>query len=123
MTIAGEHKRNLTRPKYSLALIGESYENLTMKSMRRVLKEGNEVCYVAYTVLMDADIQEHDITRIHTDGESVAITFQSAKLAKGVRDKCNKEEVRYGSRKYKAKLKVRDQYLIVETEKISQEDE
>lgn len=122
VTIERRNKASWTRPKYSLGLMGDSYEDLSMGSMRRLFKEANDVCYVAYTVLMDADIQESDVVRVHTDGESVAVTLRSGKLAKRVKELCNKEEVRYGVHFYKARIKVRDKIIIVEVEELESED-
>lgn len=122
ITIASRNKRSLTRPKYSLGLMGGSYEDLTMNEMKKILRDSNEVCYVAYSALMDADIQEEDVVRIHTDGESVAITLTSSKLAKSVKELCKDETYRYGARFYRAKIKARDRIVIVETEELETED-
>ena len=102
--------------------MGGNYEELTMANMRKALKDHNEVCYVAYSVLMDADIDEHDVVRIHTDGESVAVTLKNAKQAKSVKELCNKTEVRYGSHFYRAKIKVQDKHVIVEAKEMETED-
>lgn len=122
ITIANRNKLSLTRPKYSLGLMGGSYEDLTMSSMRKTLVDSNEVCHIAYSALMDADIQEEDVVRIHTDGESVAVTLRSAKLAKSVKEMCNKEYFRYGAHFYRAHIKARDKIVIVETEELETED-
>ena len=120
--IAGRNKLRLTRPKYSLGLMGGSYDDLTMAGMRKTLRDCNEVCYVAYTVMMDADIDDKDVVRIHTDGESVAVTLKSAKAAKAAKELCNRETVRYGARFYRAKVKAREKILIIETEELETED-
>ena len=122
MVTIAKHKLSLTRPKYGLNLMGGSYEDLTMAGMRKTLVDCNEVCYVAYSVLMDADIDAKDVVKIHTDGESVAVTLNSSKLAKSVKECCNRETVRYGTRFYRARVKARDKIVIVETEQLETED-
>lgn len=122
IAIAGRNKVSLTRPKYSLDLMGGEYSLLSMGGMREVLRDNNEICHVAYTVLMDANVDEDDVSRIHTDGESVAITLRSSKLAKHVKDACKKTTVRYGTRFYRPIIKVHDKHVIIELEKLATEE-
>lgn len=116
ITIEKRNKRSLTRPGYSLYLMGGEYDDLTMSSMRKVMKDSNEVCYAAYTVLDDADLNDSDVIRIHTDGESVAVTLKSSKLAKRVKELCNKTVVRYGTHFYDVKIKARDNIVIIDVQ-------
>jgi len=72
---------------------------------------------------MAANIDQDDILATNDDGESIAVTFRSKKMAKAVRDLCRDTVVRYGSTNYIVKLKVRDNHLIGEVKAVKDEDD
>jgi len=114
---------NMMRPEFLLGLMGGNVGELTMDSMRKTLEDTTPLCYVTYTVLMEANIDKADVDHMYNDGESIAVTFRSKKKAKEVKDVCNKEIVRYGSHHYRAKLKVMAEHLICEAERIDEDDD
>lgn len=119
-----KHKMKTTRPEFLLNLItGGDASELTMGNMKRHLCDTNHLSYCVYTALMAADIDQDDILATNDDGESIAITFRSKKIAKSVRDLCEDTVVRYGNTNYQVKLKVRDNHLIGEVTAIEDDDE
>lgn len=112
-----------TRPEFLLSLMaGGDVSALTMGNMKRHLCDMNHISYCVYTALMDADVDMDDILATNDDGESIAITFRSKKIAKAVRDLCKDTVVRYGSTEYQVKLKVRDNHLIGEVKEVADKD-
>ena len=118
------HKLNVTRPEFLLNLMsGGDVDALTMQNMKKSLHDTTPLCYCVYTVLMEADIHPDDVEAMYNDGESIAVTFYSKNTAKEVKDLCNKEIVRYGSKQYKVKLKVRDKHLVAEVSEIEPDED
>ena len=103
-------------------MTGGDVDALTMQNMKKSLRDTTPLCYCTYTVLMEADIDQDDVESMNNDGESIAITFRSKSVAKQAREICNKEVVRYGSKKYQVKLKLRDRHLISEVKEIEPND-
>ncbi|MCM1233540.1 MAG: hypothetical protein NC489_25780 [Ruminococcus flavefaciens] len=91
--------------------------------MKHHLCDTNHISYCVYTALMAANIDQDDILATTDDGESIAVTFRSKKMAKAVRDLCKDTIVRYGSTNYQVKLKVRDNHLIGEVKAVEDEDD
>ena len=48
---------NMMRPEFLLGLMGGNVGELTMDSMRKTLEDTTPLCYVTYTVLMEANIE------------------------------------------------------------------
>lgn len=110
--MARTHKLDITRPMFLMKLMGGDMQQISDETMRKPLSDNTVLSYCAYTVLMEANMSEDQIDRITDDGESVAIRFRKSVDVRAVADKCNKETVRYGSRRYKVHTKVRDRYII-----------
>lgn len=118
-----QHKMKTTRPEFLLSLMtGGDPSELTMASMRRHIYDLNHISYCVYTALLKADIDMDDIIGTNDDGESIAITFRSKKIAKTVRELCEDTVVRYGKTKYQVKLKVRDNNIVGEVKALSEEE-
>lgn len=118
------HKLKVTRPEFLLNLMsGGDVDALTMQNMKKSLHDTTPLCYSVYTVLMEANISPDDVESMHNDGESIAITFYRKSVAKEVMGICNKEIVRYGSKQYKVKLKLRDRHLVAEVTEVKSKDE
>lgn len=107
-----KYKMNTTRPEFLLQLMAEGIvDNLSVDAMKRVLYESNHVSYCVYTAIMESDISLDDITFADTDGETVVIHFKKKSIAKRVKEECNKDYIKYGTKVYQVHLKVRDDYL------------
>lgn len=119
-----DHKLKVTRPEFLLELMASGdVDALTMQNMKLALHDTTPLCYCTYTVLMEADIDPSDVESMHNDGESIAVSFYKKAHAKMVVDLCNKSKVRYGSKKYKVKLKQRDRHVISEIKEIPEADQ
>ena len=119
-----KHKLNVTRPEFLLNLMtGGDVDALTMQNMKKSLHDTTPLCYCVYTALMEADIHLDNIEAMYNDGESIAVTFYNKNTAKEVKELCNKEIVRYGSKQYKVKLKVRDKHLVAEVSEIESDED
>lgn len=119
-----KHKMKTTRPEFLLNLMtGGDIKSLTTGDMKRHLYDTGELTYCVYTTLMNADIDKDDIIATNNDGEAIAITLRSKKIAKSVRDLCKDAIVRYGEKKYRVKLKTRDNHLIAEVERVKPDEE
>jgi hypothetical protein len=62
---------------------------------------------------MEADINPDDVKYVNIDDESVVVKLSSKSLAKEVKEKSNKEIIRFGMIFYKIKIKVDGPYIIV----------
>lgn len=109
-----KYKLNTTRPEFLMSMMGGQVEDLTEDIMGKSWRDSNELCYCAYTAIMDANIKLSDIEFINNDGESIVIRFRSKSQAKDVLSRCNMETVRYGKRIYTMRLKLRDRSVIIE---------
>lgn len=121
-----KHKLNTTRPEFLMNLMtggDNDFDALTTSDMKRHICDNGHISYCVYTALMEANIDKHDIVSTNDDGESIAITFRSKKIAKSVRDMCKDAVVRYGESKYQVRMKVRDNHLIAEVSEVNPDEE
>ena len=111
-----DYKVKFTRPEALLEMMNSGeIDGLTFSNMKKCLYETTPLVYCVYTVLLDADIDPKDIITMDNDGEAIAITFKNKSIPKEVKEKCNKELVRYGKKIYRIELKVKDRFLICES--------
>ena len=116
----------ITRPDFLRDLMGGTATRFTADSMRCCLKDTTPLCYVTYTVLMEADIDPDDIINMNNDGESIGIKLRSKHMAKDIYSKCDLSDVRYGRHHYTPKIKQRDQFLIctiIENDPVDEEED
>ena len=107
------NKLNVTRPEFLLHLMGNDMDRLSDDIMRKPLCDDNVLSYCAYTVLMDANVQDSKIDNISADGESLAIRFHKKSDAQAIAAQCHREKVRYGNKTYTIHTKVRDRYIVL----------
>lgn len=107
-----KYKMNTTRPEFLLQMMVDGkYNKLSMDDLKKALYDSNHVSYCVYTAIMESDISLEDIVFIDSDGETVVIHFKHKSDAKRVKEECNKEFIKYGTKVYQVHLKVRDSYL------------
>jgi len=82
-------------------------------NLEKVVSKQSKLIYAAYTVLVEHDFKESDICAVNCDDDSVMIKLASKDLAKQVKERCHREEVRVGVYYYKLKVKVKDQYVYI----------
>lgn len=119
-----DYKLNITRPEFLLNLMtAGNIDELSIDNMKLSLCDTTPLCYCTYTVLMEANINQDDIEAMYNDGESIAITFRKKSDANMIKERCNKNRVRYGLNTYKVKLKTRDRHLIAEVKKVESDSD
>jgi hypothetical protein len=110
-----EYKLNMTRPEFMRRIITQCDDShyITEDDLRRYLDMSDHLQYCCYSALMEADINPDDVKYVNIDDESVVVKLSSKSLAKEVKEKSNKEIIRFGMIFYKIKIKVDGPYIIV----------
>jgi len=126
VTLAKPHKMKTTRPEFLLDLMTggtNTIESITTDDIKKHLCDYSPLSYCVYSALMIADIDRDDIISSSSDGESIAITFRSKKIAKHIMELSDDCVVRYGTAAYQVHLKLRDNHIIAEVTPAKKETE
>lgn len=107
-----KYKLDVTRPTFSLRTMDiTSIVDLPERSLDDIC--GNHILtYCVYTVLMETNVHNNEMSSVTCDEDSVAIRFIDKDTADKIGRKCNKSKVRFGHKKYRVHVKRRDEYLI-----------
>lgn len=111
------------RPEFLMNVIGRGVDVVTFSDMRTALYDASMECQMAYTTLMNSNIQKHEIAGVQCDGGAVAVRTSSRTAAKRIGDRCVDRVLRRGDDRYDMSVKVRDEYVIVSCSKQERNDD
>lgn len=103
------NKLNMTRPEFFDKFI----EKYTEDGISAVVPSQVNLIYAIYSVLLESDLHESDIKQVSCDNETVVVKLADKTMVKEVRQRYNKETIRFGFRWYEIKIKTEKTYLYL----------